>query len=273
MKFHVGERHADGSLRTLVDRADITRLGEGQGDSGVLADGGDRPHRRGHRGDGRRGAPDRCRSRSSRSARPVCAAPRTDRSSSTRCDPRAVTVEVISGEEEARLAYLAATSALPSARGRLVVFDSGGGSTQFTFGRDDHVEEQFSVDVGAVRIAERFGLDVGGLDRHARRGARRARRPTSTASTADPGRTRIVAIGGTATNLAAVKHGLARYDPDVVHGTVLDVAEVDRQIELYRTAAQTNDVGSSACSRPAPRSSSAARASCARSSPSSSTRR
>ena len=37
------------------------------------------------------------------------------------------------------------------------------------------------------------------------------------------------------TNLAAVKHELAEYDPDVVHGTVLDRAEVDRQIELYRT--------------------------------------
>ena len=69
-----------------------------------------------------------------------------------------ITVEVISGDEEGRLAYLAATSALPAARGRLVVFDSGGGSTQFSFGRDDHVDERFSLDVGAVRVAERFGL-------------------------------------------------------------------------------------------------------------------
>jgi exopolyphosphatase/guanosine-5'-triphosphate,3'-diphosphate pyrophosphatase len=45
----------------------------------------------------------------------------------------------------------------------------------------------------------------------------------------------IVAIGGAATNLAAVKHGLERYDADVVQGTVLDLAEIDRQIELYRT--------------------------------------
>ncbi len=37
------------------------------------------------------------------------------------------------------------------------------------------------------------------------------------------------------TNLAAVKHGLATYDPDVVQGTVLDRDEIDRQIELYRT--------------------------------------
>ena len=43
-------------------------------------------------------------------------------------------------------------------------------------------------------------------------------------------------MGGAVTNLTAVKHGLATYDPDVVQGTVLDRAEIDRQIELYRTA-------------------------------------
>src|SRR3954453_19115197 len=38
VKFHVGERHADGGLRTVVDRAEITRLGEGLDESGPLAE-------------------------------------------------------------------------------------------------------------------------------------------------------------------------------------------------------------------------------------------
>ncbi len=42
-------------------------------------------------------------------------------------------------------------------------------------------------------------------------------------------------MGGAVTNLAAVRHGLAEYDPEVVQGTVLDRTELDRQIELYRT--------------------------------------
>jgi exopolyphosphatase/guanosine-5'-triphosphate,3'-diphosphate pyrophosphatase len=42
-------------------------------------------------------------------------------------------------------------------------------------------------------------------------------------------------MGGAPTNLAAVHHGLATYDPDLVQGTRLDRAEIDRQIELYRT--------------------------------------
>jgi exopolyphosphatase/guanosine-5'-triphosphate,3'-diphosphate pyrophosphatase len=35
--------------------------------------------------------------------------------------------------------------------------------------------------------------------------------------------------------MAAVKHRLERYDPEVVQGTELDAPEIDRQIELYRT--------------------------------------
>ena len=45
----------------------------------------------------------------------------------------------------------------------------------------------------------------------------------------------LVGMGGAITNLAAVKHELATYDPAIVQGTVLDSAEIDRQIELYRT--------------------------------------
>jgi len=45
----------------------------------------------------------------------------------------------------------------------------------------------------------------------------------------------LIGMGGAVTNLAAVRHGLSDYDPEVVHGTVLDRAEVERQIELYRT--------------------------------------
>ena len=144
-----------------------------------------------------------------------------------------VTVEVISGQEEARLAYLAAVSALRLTGERVLVFDSGGGSSQFTFGTADLIEEQFSLDVGAVRFTERFGL--------ADAVPRETVDAALAAIAADLGRLEgrprpdmVIAIGGTSTNLAAVTHALARYDPDVVQGTVVDVAEVDRQIEAYR---------------------------------------
>jgi exopolyphosphatase/guanosine-5'-triphosphate,3'-diphosphate pyrophosphatase len=145
-----------------------------------------------------------------------------------------VDVEVIPGEEEARLAYLATTAELDIGDGTIVVFDTGGGSSQFTIGSRTHVDERFSLDVGAVRYMEQFELD--GLVDEAALAA------TFDAIAADLVRLdgwsaveRVVGMGGAVTNLAAVKHGLAVYDPDVVQGTVLDRVEIDRQIELYRT--------------------------------------
>jgi exopolyphosphatase/guanosine-5'-triphosphate,3'-diphosphate pyrophosphatase len=141
---------------------------------------------------------------------------------------------VISGEEEARLAYVAAKAGLGLASGSLVVFDTGGGSSQFTFGRDSDVVERFSVDVGAVRYTERFKLDQAvSADVLQDAIAAISRDLSRLDGRASPDA--LAAMGGATTNIAAVRHGLARYDPDVVQGTVLDRAEIDRQIELYRS--------------------------------------
>jgi exopolyphosphatase / guanosine-5'-triphosphate,3'-diphosphate pyrophosphatase len=234
VKFHLGERQADGEPRTVVDRAQITRLGEGLAESGRLTE--DAMHRT---LEAIAAMVDEAWQNGAVGIAAVGTAGLRQAPNSgalidavkTRCG---IVIEVISGEEEARLAYLAATSALPAANGRLVVFDSGGGSTQFTFGQDDQVDERFSVDVGAVRIAERYGLAA------AVSADELAAALAGVAADLDrldgwPKPDAVIAIGGTATNLAAVKHGLARYDPEVVQGTVLDLAEVDRQIERYRT--------------------------------------
>jgi exopolyphosphatase/guanosine-5'-triphosphate,3'-diphosphate pyrophosphatase len=118
--------------------------------------------------------------------------------------------------------------------GPLVVFDTGGGSSQFTFGEGNRVDEQFSVPVGAVRFTERFSLD--------RRVPEEKVREAIGAISADLGRLDgrpspdvLVGMGGAITNITAVKHGLATYDASVVQGTILDRAEIDRQIELYRS--------------------------------------
>jgi exopolyphosphatase/guanosine-5'-triphosphate,3'-diphosphate pyrophosphatase len=145
-----------------------------------------------------------------------------------------IRVEVISGEDEARLAYLAARSSLGLAEGSMVVFDTGGGSTQFTFGRGADVLERFSLDIGAVRYTEQFELD--GIVTTDVLGKALAALSTDFARLdGRPAPDALAAMGGATTNIAAVKHGLARYDPEIVQGTVLDRAEIDRQIELYRS--------------------------------------
>ncbi len=142
-------------------------------------------------------------------------------------------LEVISGEEESRLAYVGATAELvPS--GSVVVFDTGGGSSQFTFGHGHEVDERFSVEVGAVRYTETFGLS-GAVTAEVVAEARAAIAADLVRLDGRPQPDALIGMGGALTNMTAVALGMTEYDPDRVHGARLDTAEIDRQIELYRS--------------------------------------
>ena len=234
VKLHVGERRADGSWQTVVDRAEVTRLGEGLQDTGSL-----QPKPLQRTAEAVVGMVEEARRAGAAEIAAVGTAGMRHAENSAelvevvraRCG---VGIEVISGEEEARLSYRAATSGLDVGRESLVVFDTGGGSTEFTFGRNGRVEERFSIEVGAARYTERFGLDGSVSDDDV---ATALQAIAADLAKLDGRQTpgALVGMGGALTNLAAVRHRLAAYDAEVVQGTVLDRAEVDRQIELYRT--------------------------------------
>jgi exopolyphosphatase/guanosine-5'-triphosphate,3'-diphosphate pyrophosphatase len=42
-------------------------------------------------------------------------------------------------------------------------------------------------------------------------------------------------MGGAVTNMTAVSKQMTKYDPDAIQGSVLSAAEIDRQIEMYRS--------------------------------------
>lgn len=234
IKFHIAERGREGEWSTVIDRAEITRLGEGLEATGRI---GAAPLERvvgaitsmaeEARAHGVRAlvAVGTAGLRMAANADEVVTAIR---------EQSGVTIEVISGEDESRLAYQAAARWGHLGDGPVVVFDTGGGSSQFTFGHGSHVDERFSVNVGAVRITERFGL-TSAVSAAVVDDARAAITADFDRVAGRPAPDALIGMGGAVTNMAAVKHGLAVYDPDVVQGTVLDRAELDRQIELYRS--------------------------------------
>jgi exopolyphosphatase/guanosine-5'-triphosphate,3'-diphosphate pyrophosphatase len=136
--------------------------------------------------------------------------------------------EVISGTEEAALSFAGAVAGLPSASGRLLVADIGGGSTELVLGDASGVLSSFSMDVGCVRMTERHLHDdpptreqVAAVidDLHA---AIAEARGTVAVETADT----FIGVAGTVTTICAIALGLDRYDADAIHATTITAAQV-----------------------------------------------
>ncbi|CAB4964575.1 unannotated protein [freshwater metagenome] len=129
-----------------------------------------------------------------------------------------VEVEVIPGEEEARLSFNGATKELLQSDAPFLVVDIGGGSTEFVYGNKE-VEFAKSVDIGCVRMSERHlksqpvemsqvAQAIIDIDKAIAQAA--AVVPISTAKT-------LVAVAGTATTIAAAALELETYDRYAIH--------------------------------------------------------
>jgi len=129
-----------------------------------------------------------------------------------------VEVEVIPGEEEARLSFNGATKELLQTDAPFLVVDIGGGSTEFVYGNKE-VEFAKSVDIGCVRMSERHlksqpvemsqvAQAIIDIDKAIAQAA--AVVPISTAKT-------LVAVAGTATTIAAAALDLETYDRYAIH--------------------------------------------------------
>lgn len=144
--------------------------------------------------------------------------------------------ELLSGDEEGRLSFLGATAEVDAAEGPFLVFDIGGGSTEFAFGTNEFVGA-LSTDMGSVRFTEKYlehdpplpeelhaciavaGDHLDDVDRDLA--------VVRTAKTA-------IGLAGTVSTAAAVELGLAAYDREALHHFRLTRAAAE---DVFRTLA------------------------------------
>ena len=146
-------------------------------------------------------------------------------------------VEILSGEDEARLVYRAVAAALPAERKAepLLVIDVGGGSVEFVRAEADEVAGWCSLDLGCVRLTERFiasdpanDEEYAALGEHVR-GELESHRSLFEGLAAGAG------VGGTLTALAALNLGLARYEASRVEGHYLAREAIGRWAKRLRS--------------------------------------
>ena len=148
--------------------------------------------------------------------------------------------ELLSGEEEARLSFLGATADLDPALGPFLVFDLGGGSTEFVLGTSGPGGEILgarSTDFGCVRLTERYIT----TDPPAAADLSAAISYVDTwiddvmiaIPDLDAAAT-VVGLAGTVSTVAAVEIGLPAYDRDQIHHFRLTKAAAE---DVFRTLA------------------------------------
>ena len=135
------------------------------------------------------------------------------------------TTRLLDGSAEAAM-MVRGVSAGRSELDDALLVDIGGGSTELVLCSGGVVESSTSIDVGCVRVTERFlGSDPPTPPELTAAAAYvRSLLPTLMAPTA-------IGVAGTVTTLATLDLGLAAYDPERTHGHRISRAAVDEQLE------------------------------------------
>jgi exopolyphosphatase / guanosine-5'-triphosphate,3'-diphosphate pyrophosphatase len=141
---------------------------------------------------------------------------------------------LLSGEEEGLLTFRGVTLGRPVAENTLVV-DVGGGSTELILAGSDGVRFHQSLDLGCVRLTERFlesdppstreltecaGYVQSLLNEHVPPGVEAKH---------------AIGVAGTVTTLATLDLGLEEEDPEVVHGHTLTTTSIADELVRLST--------------------------------------
>lgn len=134
-----------------------------------------------------------------------------------------VEVDVVGGDTEARLGVL---GALGSSDGGII--DVGGASTEVCLARGGAIVYAKSVNIGTVRLFDLAGRNREGLNAVITEKLKEYGECDASAYS-------VCSIGGTASRLASVKHGLAEYRPEITNGTVFTLEEMYGYADKFLT--------------------------------------
>ncbi len=136
-----------------------------------------------------------------------------------------ISLKVLDPASEARLAFLSASTLFPDRDRPLCILDVGGGSTEVLSGRPDAPEGRALLPIGALRLKEAcIAKDPPGEAE-----VRRMRETVSTLverPVKDLSCDRLVGMGGTVMVLASIVAGGPAFEPEKLHGSRLPVEAV-----------------------------------------------
>lgn len=135
-----------------------------------------------------------------------------------------IEVTMITGQEEARLGFLGVSKGLEASRfvkkeDYILVIDIGGGSTELIVGKDGEIEYSVSLDIGAVRLCDKFVTSdpVNLTNQDAMADFIRTEIKKVIPIIKEFNIKSVIGIGGTITTAGSIALGMEEYDRSRIH--------------------------------------------------------
>jgi len=143
-----------------------------------------------------------------------------------------IAVQCLSGKEEAELTFFGAVAGMTDIAEPFTVIDIGGGSTEISMGSLCAVTESVSLDIGSVRLTERFFTALPPAEKEFSTAKAEINNIlTSGILPFFASRERVYGVAGTLTTIAQVSQGLKHFDALKVHHYKLKYHEVNDLLE------------------------------------------
>lgn len=141
-----------------------------------------------------------------------------------------IKIECISGKTEATLNFLGNSLVFKE---RILVVDIGGGSTEFTLGKNKTIDFIQSINIGAVRATEKFFSDNDYSEEKLEKCRSWIRKNLEILKTIKDRDFKLIGVAGTATTQISVRDKMEIYDSSKVHMTTLTLDELKENLSLF----------------------------------------
>ena len=163
----------------------------------------------------------------------ICFATSATRDSSNRdyfikkvYDEAKIKINCISGDKEAYINF----------KENILVFDIGGGSTEFTLGNMNGIEKKISLNIGSVRITEKFFLENGRYnysEENRNKAKEWIKENLEKLKEFKNESFILVGVAGTTTTQVSVREKMEVYDSEKIHLSNLTTEEISDNLDLF----------------------------------------
>lgn len=152
-------------------------------------------------------------------------------------DETKIKINCISGDEEAYMNFKGVISSFDkNFKENILVFDIGGGSTEFTLGNINGIKKEISLNIGSVRITEKFFLDNGiynYCEENRIKAKEWVKENLKELKDFKNENFTLIGVAGTTTTQVSVREKMEVYDSEKIHLSSLTSKEINDNLNLF----------------------------------------